>query len=82
VTAGAGRGGLRRIDSDLPTDSWIVVNGLQRVRPGIAVVPQKATMTDFAAPAAASPPAVKATVTQTSASSAGKGSPVENSSGE
>jgi RND family efflux transporter MFP subunit len=77
VTAGAGRGGLRRIESDLPTDSGIVVNGLQRVRPGISVAPQKATMTDFAAPAGTAPPPVKAEVTQTSATSAGSSAPVE-----
>ena len=54
VTAGASQGGLRRVESDLPADAWIVVNGVQRVRPGIVAAPQRAAMTDFvAAPAAA-----------------------------
>jgi RND family efflux transporter MFP subunit len=77
VTAGAGRGGMRRIESDLPTDAWIVVNGLQRVRPGIVVAPQQASMTDFTAPAVTAPPPVKTEVTQTSATSPGSSPQVE-----
>lgn len=62
VVAGASEGGLRRIESDLPADAWIVVNGVQRVRPGIVVAPQRVAMTDFApGHANAAPPASTAT---------------------
>jgi RND family efflux transporter MFP subunit len=66
VTAGAGEGGLRPIQSDLPADAWLVVNGVQRVRPGIEVSPQRAKMMDFAAGASTAAPPVSAAVTEVS----------------
>lgn len=57
VVAGASDGGLRRIESGLTPDAWVVVNGVQRVRPGIVVTAERAKMTDFApGQATASPP--------------------------
>lgn len=58
VEAGEASGGLRQITSSLPADAWVIVNGVQRVRPGIEVTPIKAEMADFATgSAAAQPPA-------------------------
>ena len=52
VVPGAGQeGGLIVIESGLTADDWVVVNGLQRARPGSKVEPQKAV---------ASPPVAKA----------------------
>lgn len=44
VTLGATDGGLRIVESGLKPGERIVVNGLQRVRPGAVVQPQVATM--------------------------------------
>lgn len=50
-------GGLRVIESGLEPGEIIVVNGLQRVRPGNPVTPETVSMEDVpAAPAANSPP--------------------------
>ncbi len=34
---------MRRITSGLDREQWVVVNGLQRARPGAPVVPQRST---------------------------------------
>jgi RND family efflux transporter MFP subunit len=80
VTAGAGEGGLRPIQSELPADAWLVVNGVQRVRPGIEVSPQRAKMTDFVAGAstAAAPP-VSAAVTEVSTTTPASSAPAGSS---
>jgi RND family efflux transporter MFP subunit len=39
VKVGALRDGLREIQSGIRADDWIIVNGLQRVRPGVTVRP-------------------------------------------
>jgi membrane fusion protein, multidrug efflux system len=44
VTLGASVGGLRIVTSGLKPDERIVVNGLQRIRPGSLVSPQPTTM--------------------------------------
>ncbi len=41
VTLGALRDGLRVIESGVGPEDWIIVNGLQRVRPGRTVQPQR-----------------------------------------
>ncbi len=44
VDLGLRQGELRAIESGLQPDDWVVVNGLQRARPGVEVDPQKTTM--------------------------------------
>ena len=44
VTLGANVDGLRIVTSGLRPDERVVVNGLQRVRPGALVVPQQVPM--------------------------------------
>lgn len=44
VRLGRSRDGLQAIASGVGPDDWIVVNGLQRVRAGIEVAPQKGAM--------------------------------------
>lgn len=44
VEAGLLRDGMRMILSGLTRDDWVVVNGLQRVRPGAAVNPRRSEM--------------------------------------
>jgi multidrug efflux system membrane fusion protein len=78
VTTSGGQGGLRRIDSELSADAWIVVNGVQRVRPGITVAPQRESMTDFAAAAAAPP--VNEPLVEASNAGAGGSDQADNSS--
>ena len=52
--------GLRVVHEGLKSGDVIVVNGAQRVHPGIVVTPQRVTMgSDETAPAAATPPAAK-----------------------
>jgi len=53
--------GLRVIRQGLKADDWVIVNGLQRVRPGVEVAPQRVAMDSFAEPSAptASSPATK-----------------------
>jgi multidrug efflux system membrane fusion protein len=46
VQTGAIQDGLRVVESGLKADERIVVNGLQRVRPGDVVAPQAVSMTD------------------------------------
>ncbi len=45
VQAGVLEGGLRVIQSGLKAGEWVIVNGLQRVRPGVQVSPQRVAMT-------------------------------------
>ncbi len=52
VTLGASVDGLRVVTAGLKPDERIVVNGLQRVRPGALVAPQPAQMAASAAPRA------------------------------
>ncbi|HEY8514748.1 MAG TPA: efflux RND transporter periplasmic adaptor subunit [Candidatus Binatia bacterium] len=44
VEVGALSGRMRRIVGGLDLDEWVVVNGLQRARPGAKVVPQRSTV--------------------------------------
>jgi hypothetical protein len=44
VKLGSLHGGLRTIDEGLTPDDVVIVNGLQRVRPGVTVTPQKVGM--------------------------------------
>ena len=82
VTAGGGEGGLRPIDSELPADAWLVVNGVQRVRPGIdSSAAASQAMTDFVAGAAAAAPPVNAAVTEVSTTTPGGSGQAEDSSG-
>ena len=39
---------LRVIEEGLGPDDWVIVNGLQRVRPGVKVTPQRVNMQTFA----------------------------------
>src|SRR5258705_10129814 len=58
VTLGASVDGLRVVTSGLSTGERIIVNGLQRVRPGAAVAPQEVSMDakpEFQAQTTASP---------------------------
>ena len=43
VEVGALADRLRRITRGLDREQWVVVNGLQRARPGTAVAPQRST---------------------------------------
>jgi multidrug efflux pump subunit AcrA (membrane-fusion protein) len=44
VQLGARHGGLREVTEGLAADAWVIVNGLQRARPGATVAPQKVPM--------------------------------------
>ncbi len=44
VELGERQGPLRAIRSGLRADEWVVINGLQRARPGVTVVPEQKTM--------------------------------------
>jgi multidrug efflux system membrane fusion protein len=57
VTLGASVGGLRLITSGLKPGERIIVNGLQRVRPGVAVAPTLVGMDDKSGMQAQSPAA-------------------------
>jgi multidrug efflux system membrane fusion protein len=41
VKIGSLRGGFRAVESGIGPDDWVVVTGLQRVRPGIEVIPKE-----------------------------------------
>ena len=47
VRAGSLERGLRVIRSGLTPDDWVIVNGLQRVRPGVPVAAQRVAMDSF-----------------------------------
>jgi len=55
VKLGAIHGGLRAVDEGLAPNEWVIVNGIQRVRPGVTVTPQKVSMRP-GPPASAAPP--------------------------
>lgn len=44
VQAGRLHDGLRAIQAGLKPDDWVIVNGIQRARPGVTVVPQRTAM--------------------------------------
>ena len=46
VELGIRSGTLREIESGVKATDWVVVNGLQRARPGAEVKPEQATMTE------------------------------------
>lgn len=46
VELGRSDAGLRVIESGLQADDWVVVNGLQRARPGAPVTPEQAQMAE------------------------------------
>ena len=48
--------GLRAITSGLAPGDWVIVNGIQRARPGITVTPQRVAMEPKAPPAAPTGP--------------------------
>jgi RND family efflux transporter MFP subunit len=56
VKLGAIQGGLRAVAEGLSPTEWVIVNGIQRVRPGVTVTPQKVGMRPGAPPAAETPP--------------------------
>jgi RND family efflux transporter MFP subunit len=55
VKLGGLHNGLRAVTEGLATGEWVIVNGLQRTRPGATVAPQKVSMRPTPAPAAAAP---------------------------
>jgi RND family efflux transporter MFP subunit len=46
VKLGSKVGGMRAIEHGVNKNDWVIVNGLQRARPGATVNPEKTTMTD------------------------------------
>lgn len=52
VKLGARHGGLREVLEGITSDDWVIVNGLQRSRPGATVAPQKVAMRPEAKPGA------------------------------
>jgi RND family efflux transporter MFP subunit len=59
IKLGSMHGGLRAVTEGLGTGEWVIVNGIQRVRPGVTVTPQKVGMRP-AAPSAPAPAPQKA----------------------
>jgi membrane fusion protein, multidrug efflux system len=57
VTLGPIQGGLRTVAAGLAGNEWVVVNGIQKARPGAAVTPQKVEMRPDQPTAAAAPKA-------------------------
>jgi RND family efflux transporter MFP subunit len=57
VKLGPIQGGLRSVAEGLKAGEWVVVNGIQRARPGVTVAPQKVSMRPGPPPAAAPPAA-------------------------
>lgn len=55
VKLGARQGSMRVIEEGLTAQDWVVVNGIQRARPGATVAPQKVATKDE--PTSAPPPA-------------------------
>jgi multidrug efflux system membrane fusion protein len=58
VRLGGMHDGLRAVTEGLTPAEWVIVNGIQRVRPGVTVTPQKVSMRP--GPPAAAPPAAAA----------------------
>jgi len=44
VKLGARQGSMRVVEEGLSPDAWVIVNGMQRARPGAVVAPQKVAM--------------------------------------
>jgi RND family efflux transporter MFP subunit len=59
VKLGAAEQGMRVVESGVSPADWVVVNGLQRARPGAPVDPQQAEMGVAGSPAPGGPPADK-----------------------
>jgi len=55
VTLGSTHEGLRAIGEGIAPGDWVIVNGMQRVRPGVTVTPQKVSMRPAPPPAGESP---------------------------
>lgn len=53
VTTGPREGAMQVVESGLAADDWVVVNGIQRARPGARVTPVREEQTAAAPPAAA-----------------------------
>ncbi len=47
IEVGAQEGELRIVEKGLRPEEWVIVNGLQRVRPGVTVEPQRVEMISF-----------------------------------
>lgn len=56
VDLGPEQHGLRPVLDGLSKDDWVIVNGVQRARPGITVQTQEVNMADFVAGEQAAPP--------------------------
>jgi RND family efflux transporter MFP subunit len=56
VKLGGLHNGLRAVAEGLTPGEWVIVNGIQRTRPGATVSPQKVSMRPAPAPAAAAAP--------------------------
>src|SRR5947207_11202868 len=54
-------GAMRVIDDGVGKNDWVVVNGLQRARPGATVTPDRTEMPDQTAENSAAPPTTDAT---------------------
>jgi RND family efflux transporter MFP subunit len=52
VQPGAASDGLRVVSGDLKPGEWVIVNGIQRARPGAKVAPQRVAMDPQPQPAA------------------------------
>jgi RND family efflux transporter MFP subunit len=57
VRLGAAHGGLRVVERGLKPDEWLIVNGVQRVRPGTKVVPREGPMPAASVPESPQPKA-------------------------
>ena len=55
VKLGGLHGGLRAVEDGLTRAEWVIVNGMQRARPGVTVAPQKVDMRPGAPAAAVQP---------------------------
>jgi multidrug efflux system membrane fusion protein len=56
VKLGSIQNGLRSVTEGVTAQDWIVVNGIQRARPGATVAPQKVSMRPTPTAAAPAPP--------------------------
>jgi multidrug efflux system membrane fusion protein len=56
VKLGGLHDGLRAVTEGLAPGEWVIVNGIQRARPGAVVAPQKVDMRPARAPSAAPAP--------------------------
>jgi RND family efflux transporter MFP subunit len=56
VELGPLEAGLCAVEAGLSADDWVIVNGLQRVRPGVQVAPQRVSMESVVRPISGPPP--------------------------